>query len=501
MTRPSLSLAQAWRPDELRRLADRWDQNARVLHAHVRAAAAAVPDAWTGAAADQARARAQVFRARGDRIARALVMAAVAARDGADQLIAAQRDVVNVANAARREGFRVDDDGSVVPDADPSALLILLSGSDAAVAGDLLELRADDLSRRMSAALDRLGAADDDAAHDIDEAFQQADATHSLATVPAGAHQPAAGPGWDAAIANNRDAIAQAILDQSPDERNAKQRIAFYRSLLGEVDDPAGTGQRVDRQILTFDPDRGALIELNGDLRGAKSVAVLVPGMNTTIEGSAANTRTARQFVEASRGDVAAITFLGGPFPQDERMVTALAEAADPRFAIDMAPRLVAFSHDVDRVVDGTGRDIAVTYVGHSYGGAILGTAEALGLTADRTFYVAAAGAGFGVDDPADWHNRNPHVLRFAMTAPADPIQLVQGIPGGPHGADPDHLPGVVRLATGHYDDSRLMAGPAAHTDVVNYVDSDAWRNVLAVISGDWEGLQLARSPSRTNPR
>ena len=70
-----------------------------------------------------------------------------------------------------------------------------------------------------------------------------------------------------------------------------------------------------------------------------------------------------------------------------------------------------------------------MTYVGHSYGGSILGTAEALGLTADRTLYVAAAGAGFGVERPDDWHNRNPHVLRFSMTAPTDPIQLVQGLP------------------------------------------------------------------------
>jgi hypothetical protein len=87
------------------------------------------------------------------------------------------------------------------------------------------------------------------------------------------------------------------------------------------------------------------------------------------------------------------------------------------------------------------------------------------------------------------------------MTAPADPIQLVQGIPGGPHGADPDDMPGVVRLATGRYDDGRLMAGPAAHTDVINRTDSDAWRNLLAVIAGDREHIQVARSPSSTNAR
>jgi hypothetical protein len=168
--------------------------------------------------------------------------------------------------------------------------------------------------------------------------------------------------------------------------------------------------------------------------------------------------------------------------------VTGLVGAADPRYALDMAPRLVAFSECVDRTVDATGRHIPVTYIGHSYGGSILGTAEALGLTADRTLYVAAAGAGVGVDDPRDWHKRIPDVLRFSMTAPGDFIEAVQGIPGGPHGADPDEMPGVITLATGHYDDGRLMAGPRAHIDVLNW-PSDAWRNILAVITGDSETL------------
>jgi pimeloyl-ACP methyl ester carboxylesterase len=157
-----------------------------------------------------------------------------------------------------------------------------------------------------------------------------------------------------------------------------------------------------------------------------------------------------------------------------------------------MAPKLAAFSADVDRTVDATGRQVAVTYVGHSYGGSILGTAEALGLTADRTLYLAAAGAGVGVDDPGDWHNRNPHVLRFSMTAPGDLIELVQGLPGGPHGADPDEMPGVIRLATGDYDDGRAMAGPRAHTDVIDFPASDSWRTILAVITGDSAALHEA---------
>jgi hypothetical protein len=391
-------------------------------------------------------------------------------------------------------------------------------------------MRAGALRQQIDDALDRLAAADTDAANDIEKAFTPSPVPRAVATVPAGAwpvqasdvvagwpamsqdrigEQIAAmtpaqrqrlitefpqqvgntdGMPWDMRVAANRVNIAQAIVD-TEDPR----RVEFYRTLLGEIDDPARGGQRIDRQILAFDPARASLVELNGNLSTAKSVAVLVPGLNTTIENSAANTQTARRFVSATRGDVATITYLGGPFPRGNP-VTGVVDAASPRYALDMAPRLVAFSEDVDRTVDAvaaTGRPIPVTYIGHSYGGSIVGTAEALGLTGDRMLYVAAAGAGVGVDDPGDWHNRNPDVLRFSMTAPGDFIEVVQGIPGGPHGADPDEMPGVIRLATGHYDNGRLVAGPNAHTDVLNW-PSDAWRNILAVITGDHEGIHVA---------
>jgi hypothetical protein len=483
MSRPSLGQAAAWRPDALRRLADSWEETARVIHDGAAVASRTSPP-WSGASGDAARRTARAIAAQGDAVARALVLAAVAARDGADQMAQAQADVSARVEAAHATGFVVGDDGSVVPDG-PSPLLIMLSGNDAGIAAAMLGARSADLSRQITDALDRLGAADDDAARDIREALE------SVTRSPDITLGNTNGAPWEVRIAANRTNIAQAIVERLGD-REASDRATFYRGLLGEIDDPAGGGHRIDRKILAFDPSLDSLVELNGDLAVATSVAVLIPGMSTTIEGSAGSTSSARQFVSATRGQVAAITYLGGPFPADRTVVGALAEAASPRFAMDMAPRLAAFSWDVDAKVDATGRQIAVTYVGHSYGGSILGTAEALGLTADRTLYAAAAGAGFGVDGPDDWHNRNPDVLRFSMTAPADPIQLVQGIPGGPHGADPDEMPGVIHLATGRYDDGRLMAGPAAHTDVLSVTGSDAWRNVLAVITGDREHIVLA---------
>ncbi|HSA40928.1 MAG TPA: alpha/beta hydrolase, partial [Mycobacterium sp.] len=133
--------------------------------------------------------------------------------------------------------------------------------------------------------------------------------------------------------------------------------------------------------------------------------------------------------------------------------------------------------HEVAAATPGT----PVTYLGHSYGGSILGTAERDGLTADRTVYVAAAGAGVGVHGPGDWHNRNPDVRRFSMTAPLDWIEAVQGIPFGPHGADPDTMAGVIPLGTGRRANGSPMMGPGAHSGVVND-PSDAWNNLLAVL-------------------
>src|ERR1700687_380492 len=165
--------------------------------------------------------------------------------------------------------------------------------------------------------------------------------------------------------------------------------------------------------------------------------------LNTTIEDSGANTKTARRFVAATRGDVATITYLRGPFPRGSNAATGLTDAANPRYALDMAPRLVAFSEDIDRTVDATGRDIPVTYIGHSYGGSLMGTAEAVGLTGDPPLDLEAAGAGVGVDDPSDWHNRNLDV-RPAWRGPRrdagrDPLgdrslrrRTIRGGPGGP---------------------------------------------------------------------
>ena len=536
--RPTVSLARRWQPEALLTLAQDCDDMARELSDLVAAAVANAQrssDFWMGAAAEAARQRAHRIDAQADAVARDLVLASAAARDGAAQLAAARNTALADVDRAEQDGFLVSDDGSVTAGPDPVPLLVLLAGGREAVAQDLLGSTAAAVSARICQALARVGSADADAAHDIASALDaggQERSPAAAATVPAGAWPVQAvdvvdawpmmsqdriagqiaamsaeqrerliaefprqvgntdGVPWQMRTAANRLNIAAAVLAETGADPGSRSRVAFYRSLLGEIDDPAG-GLRIPRQILAFDPDRASLVELNGDLTTARGVAVLVPGVNTTIEASAANTDTARRFVSATGGDTAVITYLGGPFPQVHDPVAVLSEAADPRYARDMAPRLVAFTEDVDRQVpDG----VPVTVIGHSYGGSIVGTAETLGLTSDNTVFLAAAGAGVGVDDAGDWHNRNPGVIRYSMTAPGDFIELVQGIPGGPHGVDPDEMPGVIALPTGTYDDGSAVAGWDAHSGMLNR-PGDSWRTILAIISGDSVAVRRVAAP------
>lgn len=214
-------------------------------------------------------------------------------------------------------------------------------------------------------------------------------------------------------------------------DHTSSDKISHYNGLLDQVldstlkDDFTPTAENdgmIERQILAFDPSgNGTSVELIGNIDKADSVGVLVPGMNTTLLGSHTNVDAATGFVEEGQGNVAMITYVGGEFPQGEL------NAASDQFAKNMAPDLVSFSEDVNRTVDATGRDVSVTYIGHSYGGSIVGTADHMGLTADRVLFVEAAGAGSGVQEPSDWHNTNPDVERYSMTAPGDLLEAAQG--------------------------------------------------------------------------
>ena len=99
----------------------------------------------------------------------------------------------------------------------------------------------------------------------------------------------------------------------------------------------------------------------------------------------------------------------------------------------------MAFGKTLDAEIDAVAPGAKTTYIGHSYGGSVVGTAEQLGLRADRVIYASSAGTG-ALD--TGWHNPNKDVERYSLTAPGDPIHYSQQLPSNPHGGDPTPPPG-----------------------------------------------------------
>ena len=308
---------------------------------------------------------------------------------------------------------------------------------------------------------------------------------------------------FDTRIAANRIAIGIARDDELQKDHPDPARARRYDEMLGH-----------DRTFLAFSPDgNGRIIELIGQLRpGIPGIGVVVPGTGTNLSSSAETARSARALSAASRAPV--IVYADGDLPQtltgdavgSARTGGAFAGpvgvaggfllglrdgAADPSFAREMAPRLTAFGRELDIELARTAPGTPTTYIGHSYGGAVVGSAEQLGLRADRVVYASSAGTGvYG----GDWHNPAPGVHRYSLTAPGDPIHLAQEAPL-PFGGDPDDHPGVTRLDTGTYADGSTVAGVAGPYRSWDDPQSTAFANIAAVIAGMQVTEYVDRAP------
>ena len=282
------------------------------------------------------------------------------------------------------------------------------------------------------------------------------------------------------------------------------KRADALRQLLEQAENPAAdstapksVGDDTDSErtfLYTSDKGNGHLIEMVGELTPeTRNVTVYVPGTGTKLESMGSNVKAARNLAKATGGPV--IVFLDGDLPQKlgyetvgkEGLKSLKDSAADPRFAKEMAPRLVAFGKTLDAEIDAVAPGAKTTYIGHSYGGSVVGTAEQLGLRADRVIYASSAGTG-ALD--TGWHNPNKDVERYSLTAPGDPIHYSQQLPSNPHGGDPDATAGVTRLDTGYYGPDENgnrtpVAGAGGHGDYWNDPGSDAFKNMVKVIRGE----------------
>ncbi len=266
---------------------------------------------------------------------------------------------------------------------------------------------------------------------------------------------------------------------------------------IGRLETMARRSGRRRRSFVAFSARRGGrMIEVVGDPGpDTEAIAVYVPGTGTNLDMSHVNTDVAEDLVEAGGGRLVAVAYLDGEFPQD-----IMADAGRPHFAEAMAPRLLRFCREVDRVIEIDCPGAELTVLGHSYGGRIVGTAERLGLRADRVVYAESPDLGVGVTGPADWRAPGP-VCRFSLTAPGDPVELLQVRFGlRRRWSTSDLSDGAVRLDTGYFDappvprasagsgtgaaDAReLVYGTRGHGGVFDR-DCDAFRAMLTVMLG-----------------
>ncbi|MGW0037219.1 alpha/beta hydrolase [Gordonia sp. NPDC003376] len=283
---------------------------------------------------------------------------------------------------------------------------------------------------------------------------------------------------------------------------------------------------QAERVIIAFDNTRlGRSIEMVGPLgRGTRNAAVFVPGTGTNLDSVGGSNRTvAWNLAKRTGGPV--FMYLDGDLPQEivrteplqaiprgfviglgpglagvpGHLVDAADESAlDPHFAADMAPRLKAFGQALDAELDAVAPGAATTYIGHSYGGSVLGTAEQLGLRADNVIYASSAGTGVH-DGP--WHNPAEHVRRYSFTAPGDFMEYFQGVPFGPHGDDPDEAPGVVHLEMGTWGDGRRpITGPNGHGAYWDDPESTPFRNTVEIIKGNHPDVPPNPTPPIPEP-
>ena len=169
----------------------------------------------------------------------------------------------------------------------------------------------------------------------------------------------------------------------------------------------------VDRQILDYEGSGdGRIIEVIGDLRSARNIAVLVPGVGTDLDTyERVFHRDAQNLADRLAGtDTAVIAWLG--YDPPDSVMTAISE--DP--ARDGAGSLSSFVASLPPA--------HITVVGHSYGSLVVGLAVGeKDMVADEVVFIGSPGVG--TDAVSDLH-LPPSSRVWAALTPLDPIQLAR---------------------------------------------------------------------------
>jgi hypothetical protein len=182
---------------------------------------------------------------------------------------------------------------------------------------------------------------------------------------------------------------------------------------------------------------------------GTERVATFVPGTATSLASVDKYTTDLDSIDGDDPAGTVSIYWQGTDLPQD-----LIADNATAHYNETGAPRLAAFDGALDLELPA---DVRSTYVGHSAGGSLLGTAERVGLDSSTIVYVAPAGVGHDVGSPEDTTNADAD--RYWIQTRDDPIWAAQGFGGGAHGpsswegSNPDRQMGAHRLESGFLRD------------------------------------------------
>ncbi|MGM7671052.1 alpha/beta hydrolase [Microbacterium sp. A93] len=289
------------------------------------------------------------------------------------------------------------------------------------------------------------------------------------------ADRPSNGPGaahdrnvWDA-----EEQRLETVLDGLNQAWDAYGRDQF----------PTQPGQTPGYSTVFVSADgNGQIATMRGEPSYSTERAVtFVPGTHTTI----ASVDRYNNALDAMDGHdpegTVSIYWQGTDLPQ-----SLIRDNATSKFNEQGAPLLAAFDHAADlEMSTDRHRDVPTTYVGHSAGGSLLGTAEREGLDSTNIVYVAPAGTGHEVSSPADTDNE--YAYRYLIQTHDDPISWAQSLGGGAHGgsaweaSDPVRQMGAVRLESGFMGDGdTVMSG---HTDYFDPGSTSA-QNIEGVVYG-----------------
>ncbi|MGP3707079.1 alpha/beta hydrolase [Gordonia paraffinivorans] len=519
--RPTIPALLKWQPQTFADAGTCASEAAEALDTAVGRAVTAFDSArsWRGLTHAAAQRRVGEEHDHADEVRNVLQMIADEASDAAVALTHARDHALRLLDTATDGGFRIAEDATVThPDPDRAASAADLTGQITAALSTIDELdelygtRLDGYTADLASMID--GQPDvtlpggtmmdpDDAVmmlrsltesqiRDVLEKMSPADVRRLVQANP---HVMGNLPGvpFEWRIPANEVNIRNALAEEIRAGRGQGRRARTLREMLEPVADPtnpnpaAGDDGLVERQFITFvNTPRGRMVEMVGTLRrNTRNVAVYVPGTGTNMDSAGGDNRRAAAEL-AAQTDGPVFLYLDGDLPQD------LVAATSTGYAAEMAPRLAVFGHELDAELAEHAPAAKSTFIGHSYGGSVVGTAEQLGLAPDRVIYASAAGTGIlDLPHPAG-------VDRYALTFPGDPIHISQLLPFNPHGADPDTTADVTRLATGtvEIDGKTYVGGLKTHGGYWNDPDSTAFQNMVKVITGEDPVLHGRDRPS-----